>query len=166
MFLHHKRRRNRWSIEHVEWASTVDDPEDDASEVFTGNNPMYAHPAETVEEKRTQSRTLPAPHKKAFSFAPRRSRGGPSSSSPSRSTRANKFKTEGPSSYNPSRTVGRSSDEVYPYDSSLSANYARSTRRPVRAFQKLDEDVYEEFLHCTKKKPKGGRVVRRMPNLG
>lgn len=118
---------------------------------------MYARPVETVDEKHIQTRTIPAPPKRSFSFASRRTRGGPLS----RSSRRNKI--EGPSSCSPSRSAGRGNGEMRPYDSSLAATYARSTRRPVRAFERLDEDVYDEFLNCTKK---GGRGIRRMATLG
>eukprot|EP00752_Nemacystus_decipiens_P014298 g12718.t1 len=168
------RRQGSWGIEHVEWAtSSVDDEEgDDDAEDFTGNNPMYGRPVETIDEKNIQTRTLPARPKRSFSFAPRKKGGGGgggggpfASSDTYRSRRSHQV--EGPSSVSPSVSAGRSSaDEGYPYDSNASATYARFTRRPVRAFQKLDEDVYDEFLNCTKKKPKSGRVVRRMGTLG
>lgn len=140
---------NRWGVEHVEWASSVDDDdeEEDASEDFTGNNPMYARPVEVVEEKNIQHRTLPAPPKRSFSFASRRTR-VPSSN-----------ETGGPSS---SSSQPRSVRQ----DSSLSATYAHGTRRPVRGFQKLDADVYDGFLHCAKKGDKPRKGIRRMGILG
>lgn len=141
-----------------------DEEDDDANEDFTGNNPMYARPVEVIEEKNIQQRTLPAPPRRSFSFVSRRTR-GTTSFSPSRSKSSNK--TAAPSSYSPAQPAGRVYDDGYrEYDSSLSATYARSTRRPVRAFQKLDEDVYDEFLNCTKKKTKAPRGIRRMGTLG
>lgn len=134
---------------------------------------MYARPVETVEEKNIQSRTLPAPPKRSFSFASRRTStrdsSGPSSSSSSLSRSKSFSKTEGPSSYSMSRSAGRSSgenDDGHPHDGSLAATSARSTRRPVRAFQKIDEDVYDGFLNCTKKTNRASRGFRRMGTLG
>lgn len=155
---------NRWGIEHVEWASSVDDDEEDDDDAaaaaadageFTGSNPMYGRPVETVDEKHIQSRTLPAPPRRGFSFAPRKKRGGFGST------------TEGPPGHSPpvSAVHKNSADQAYPYDSSTSATHARFTRRPVRAFQKLDDDVYDGFLNATKKKAKSGRGILRMGTL-
>lgn len=164
-FLHHTRTSaDRWGLEQVDWASSVDDEEEgEASEDFTGNNPMYARPVETVEEKNIQTRARPAPSKRSFPFAPRKTR-GPSNFSPSRFKRGDK--TGGPSSHSPSRSVVRNNDEGHAYDSNLSATYARSTRRPVRAFQKLDDELYDGFLNAAKKKPKASRGFRRMRTMG
>lgn len=93
----------------------------DASENFIGSNPMYTHQAEVAEK-----RTFPAQQHHA---------------SPKKAGVAN-------SSASPSSTVSQGSSH---HEGHSSTATACNTRRFVRAFQRLDEDVYDGFLHCAKK---------------
>ncbi len=128
----------------------------DADEDFIGKNPMFAGPVEALEESNPLQHSMPARPRRTPSFAARRAGrgggtkrggGGPSSDSPSRLMRRSS------SSYSSAGSIRRSySESGYPeFDTGLTATTVRGTRRPVRAFQRLDEDVYDRFLNCTKK---------------
>ncbi|CAN0415987.1 unnamed protein product [Ectocarpus sp. 12 AP-2014] len=93
----------------------------DASENFIGSNPMYTHQAEVAEKRTFSAQKYHASPKKA----------GVANSSASRSS-----------------TVSQGSSH---HEGHSSTATARNTRRPVRAFERLDEDMYDGFLHCAKK---------------
>lgn len=137
----------------------------DADNPFTGQNPMYAGRADAAaEEIKPLQRTMPNPLKRALSFGPKKigmvSRTGDSSSrllQPSNSTYTGHSAA---GSVGPSHSYRESG---YPEnDTSRAAPLGRSTRRPVRAFERLDEEVYDRFLNCTKLSSKEDRAIRRM----
>lgn len=116
---------------------------------------MFTRPVEVSEESKLLQHSMPARPRRTLSFpsrrtggggATRRAGGGPSSYSPSRLSRR---RSPG---YSPPGSIGRSySESGYPeHDTGLTATTVRGTRRPLRAFQRLDEDVYDSFLNCTK----------------
>ncbi|CAM9202859.1 unnamed protein product [Ectocarpus fasciculatus] len=117
-------RRNTWGIEQTQWAGSGGENQD-ASEGFIGSNPMYTHKVEVAEKHTFFAQKNHASPKKA----------GVANSSASRSSAVSQ---------------GSSHDGLHGYEVTATAP-ARNTRRPVRAFQRLDEDVYDGFLHCAKK---------------
>lgn len=114
----------RWGIEQTQWAGSGGEHQD--AEGFIGSNPMYTHQAEVAEKRTFSARKHRVSPKKV----------GVPNSSASRSSAVSQ---------------GSSHDGLHGYEDHSSTATARNTRRPLRAFQRLDEDLYDGFLHCAKK---------------